>query len=107
MSPINIKFTIFKFIGCNFFFRIRQSTFERLKLLSGGGLSDALATLLAQDPISPVLSKPHLSALDRRVHHVLAIVSMCEEKNKGWHNVLFWWIIYQIKVYKFINNKVS
>ncbi|XP_045585385.2 glycosaminoglycan xylosylkinase isoform X2 [Procambarus clarkii] len=69
--------------------RLRQSTYERLVLLSGGGLSQALKELLAQDPISPILTKPHLYALDRRVLHILAALSMCRERKGGWHNVLF------------------
>ncbi|XP_042227302.1 glycosaminoglycan xylosylkinase-like isoform X2 [Homarus americanus] len=69
--------------------RLRQTTYERLILLSGGGLSRALQELLAQDPIFPVLTKPHLLALDRRVLHVLAALSMCKEQRGGWHNVLY------------------
>ncbi|KAK7070211.1 Glycosaminoglycan xylosylkinase [Halocaridina rubra] len=69
--------------------RLRQTTYERLILLSGGGLSQALREILAQDPIAPILTRPHLHALDRRMLHILAVLSMCREQRGGWHNVLY------------------
>ncbi|XP_064089471.1 glycosaminoglycan xylosylkinase-like [Macrobrachium nipponense] len=69
--------------------RLRQATYERLILLSGGGLSKALEEILSLDPISPVLTKPHLHALDRRILHILAALSMCRERKGGWHHVLY------------------
>ncbi|XP_047475613.1 glycosaminoglycan xylosylkinase-like [Penaeus chinensis] len=68
--------------------RIRRATYDRLVLLSGGGMSRALREVLAYDPVSPVLSDAHLHAIDRRVTHVLAALSACSEKEGGWHNVL-------------------
>ncbi|XP_069983274.1 glycosaminoglycan xylosylkinase-like isoform X2 [Penaeus vannamei] len=68
--------------------RIRQAMYDRLVLLSGGGMSWALREVLAHDPVSPVLSDAHLRAIDRRVTHVLAALSACSEKEGGWHNVL-------------------
>ncbi|KAK4314946.1 hypothetical protein Pmani_013814 [Petrolisthes manimaculis] len=69
--------------------RLRQVTYERLVLLSGGGLSQALEELLTLDPIAPVLASSHLHALDRRLLHVLAALSACKDRLGGWHHVLF------------------
>ncbi|XP_042890673.1 glycosaminoglycan xylosylkinase-like [Penaeus japonicus] len=69
--------------------RIRQATYERLILLSGGGISRALRELLALDPVAPVLTEAHLSAMDRRVTHILAALSACREKEGGWEGVLY------------------
>ncbi|XP_042880524.1 glycosaminoglycan xylosylkinase-like [Penaeus japonicus] len=69
--------------------RLHRSTYERLVLLSGGGMSLALQELLALDPVAPVLTEAHLHAMDRRVKHILAALSACREKKGGWHNVLF------------------
>lgn len=69
--------------------RLRQTTYERLVLLSGGGLSQAMQELMSQDPLTPILTKSHLLALDRRVIHILAALSMCREQHGGWHNVLY------------------
>ncbi|XP_042887224.1 glycosaminoglycan xylosylkinase-like [Penaeus japonicus] len=68
--------------------RIRAATYERLVLLSGGGMSLALQELLALDPVAPVLTRAHLRATDRRVTHLLAALSACSEKKGGWSNVL-------------------
>lgn len=70
--------------------RLHQTTYERLVLLSGGGMSQAMKELLALDPIAPVLAEAHLRAMDRRVIHILAALNACRERKGGWHNVLFW-----------------
>ncbi|XP_012728580.2 extracellular serine/threonine protein kinase FAM20C [Fundulus heteroclitus] len=67
--------------------RIRRSTLLRLRLLSHPDfrLSDAMRESLAQDPltaVAPLLSEPHLSALDRRLAIVLRVVHTCQERNK-------------------------
>ncbi|XP_027220601.1 glycosaminoglycan xylosylkinase [Penaeus vannamei] len=69
--------------------RLHQTTYERLVLLSGGGMSQAMKELLALDPIAPVLAEAHLRAMDRRVIHILAALNACRERKGGWHNVLF------------------
>lgn len=66
--------------------RIRRSTLLRLRLLSLSdfGLSEVMRESLAQDPlaaVAPLLSEPHLSALDRRLAKVLAAVEICQEKH--------------------------
>uniref|UniRef100_A0A087XK09 FAM20 C-terminal domain-containing protein n=1 Tax=Poecilia formosa TaxID=48698 RepID=A0A087XK09_POEFO len=67
--------------------RIRRSTLLRLRLLSRPDfrLSDVMRESLAQDPLSavaPLLSEPHLSALDRRLATVLAAVQSCQDRNE-------------------------
>ncbi|KAM3864455.1 extracellular serine/threonine protein kinase FAM20C-like [Diretmus argenteus] len=64
--------------------RIRHSTLLRLRLLSHPGLrlSDVMRESLAQDPlqgVAPLLSEPHLSALDRRLATVLQVVRTCQD----------------------------
>ncbi|XP_006798075.1 extracellular serine/threonine protein kinase FAM20C-like [Neolamprologus brichardi] len=66
--------------------RIRRSTFLRLRLLSlpDFRLSDIMRESLTQDPLSrvaPLLSEPHLSALDRRLAKVLQVMQACQEKH--------------------------
>ncbi|XP_077396169.1 extracellular serine/threonine protein kinase FAM20C-like isoform X2 [Festucalex cinctus] len=64
--------------------RIRRSTLLRLRLLSYPDfrLSDVMRQSLAQDPlavVAPLLSEPHLAALDRRLVTVLQVVETCQE----------------------------
>ncbi|AWP18638.1 putative extracellular serine/threonine protein kinase FAM20C-like [Scophthalmus maximus] len=74
--------------------RIRRSTLLRLRLLSRPGfrLSDAMRESLAQDPlagVAPLLSEPHLSALDRRLAAVLRVVRTCQDQHSDvTYNVL-------------------
>lgn len=51
----------------------------RIQLLSRPDfrLSDVMRESLKQDPLSPVLSEPHLLALDRRLQKVLRVVQRC------------------------------
>ncbi|KAL8221905.1 UNVERIFIED_CONTAM: hypothetical protein K2H54_074639 [Gekko kuhli] len=58
---------------------IKKSTFSRLQLLATElyRLSDVMRESLATDRLSPVLSEPHLKALDRRLQKVLAVVKSC------------------------------
>lgn len=59
--------------------RVRVSTWNRINLLRGGALSSAMRQALAFDPIQPVLTEPHLAALDRRLSGVIATVKQCME----------------------------
>uniref|UniRef100_A0A667Y758 FAM20 C-terminal domain-containing protein n=1 Tax=Myripristis murdjan TaxID=586833 RepID=A0A667Y758_9TELE len=64
--------------------RIRRSTLLRLQLLSHPDfrLSDVMRESLARDPlkrVAPLLSEPHLSALDRRLATVLQVVRDCQD----------------------------
>ncbi|KAM9792149.1 extracellular serine/threonine protein kinase FAM20C-like [Neosynchiropus ocellatus] len=65
--------------------RIRRSTWKRLHLLSlqNYRLSDVMRASLSRDPlhrIAPLLSEPHLTALDRRLKAVLETVDGCVEQ---------------------------
>ncbi|XP_044297078.1 extracellular serine/threonine protein kinase FAM20C-like [Varanus komodoensis] len=61
---------------------IKKSTYLRLQLLAKEPyrLSDVMRESLATDHLSPILSEPHLKALDRRLQKVLAMVNHCMEK---------------------------
>lgn len=74
------------FLLCNHTHRIRHSTFLRLHLLSTANfrLSDVMRESLAEDPlthIAPLLSEPHLYALDRRLDTVLKVVQTCQQQH--------------------------
>ncbi|XP_011602005.2 uncharacterized protein isoform X1 [Takifugu rubripes] len=67
--------------------RIRRSTLLRLRLLSlpDSRLSDMMRASLARDPlaaVAPILSEPHLSALDRRLATVLQVVRTCQHQHQ-------------------------
>ncbi|XP_040002562.1 extracellular serine/threonine protein kinase FAM20C-like isoform X2 [Xiphias gladius] len=76
---------------------IRRSTWLRLRLLSlpKYRLSDVMRASLSHDPlhsVAPLLSEPHLAALDRRLKTVLETVSHCQKhrsKDGGGDEVLF------------------
>lgn len=63
-----------------FFCSIRVSTWNRLNYLKNGVLKSALKTAMSHDPISPVLSDPHLDALDQRLLSILATVKQCTDQ---------------------------
>uniref|UniRef100_T1KRA7 FAM20 C-terminal domain-containing protein n=1 Tax=Tetranychus urticae TaxID=32264 RepID=T1KRA7_TETUR len=57
---------------------IRLSTVTKLLQFDGlNHLSDLMRSSLASDPISPVLTEPHLAALDRRVAIILMTIRKC------------------------------
>ncbi|XP_074840007.1 extracellular serine/threonine protein kinase FAM20C-like [Carettochelys insculpta] len=58
---------------------IKKSTFLRLQLLATEPyrLSDVMRESMTTDRLSPVLSEPHLEALDRRLQRVLDTVRVC------------------------------
>lgn len=59
--------------------RVRVSTWNRLNLLKGGALSSAMRQATAHDPAHPVLTEPHLAALDRRLGSVIVNIRQCIE----------------------------
>lgn len=61
------------------FLRIKSSTLLRLHLLSRPGyrLSDVMRESLEKDALQPILTEPHLLALDRRLQKVLRVVQRC------------------------------
>ncbi|XP_060773521.1 glycosaminoglycan xylosylkinase [Neoarius graeffei] len=58
---------------------VRVSTWNRLNLLKGGALSSAMRQATAHDPAVPVLTEPHLAALDRRLSSIIANIRQCIE----------------------------
>ncbi|XP_037547286.1 pseudokinase FAM20A [Nematolebias whitei] len=58
---------------------IKYSTLLRLQLLARSEfrLSDVMRESLLTDPLQPVLTEPHLLALDRRLQKVLRMVQRC------------------------------
>lgn len=76
-----------------FYYRIHKTTWDRLRLFSGGSLSIALNKLLAYEAemsgVSPLITKAHLSAMDRRLLTVYAVIENCLKKNKYVSNVIF------------------
>lgn len=75
--------------------RIRRSTWLRLRLLSlpQYRLSDVMRASLSKDPlhsVAPLLSEPHLAALDRRLKTVLETVSRClAKRSEGGGEVIY------------------
>ena len=67
------------------FYRIRDSTYERLKLLSSGVLGTTLSQILSRDPIAPVLWDPFYDALDKRLEKVLHVIDTCLQKHGASH----------------------
>ncbi|XP_039630881.1 extracellular serine/threonine protein kinase FAM20C-like [Polypterus senegalus] len=69
--------------------RIRKSTHLRLQLLAKEEfkLSDLLEESLLQDRLSPILYRPHLEAMDRRLRIILRVLNDCIEKD-GYSNVV-------------------
>lgn len=61
------------------FLRIKSSTLLRLQLLTRPGyrLSDVMKESLEKDVLQPILTEPHLLALDRRLQKVLRVVQRC------------------------------
>lgn len=58
---------------------IKSSTLLRLQLLAQPEyrLSDVMRESLENDPLHPILTEPHLLALDRRLQKVLRVVQRC------------------------------
>ncbi|XP_078427157.1 pseudokinase FAM20A-like isoform X1 [Cetorhinus maximus] len=65
--------------------RIKRSTLLRLELLSQPDyrLSDIMRESLLHDALSPVLTEPHLLALDRRLLAILKAVQKCLQQHGG------------------------
>lgn len=61
--------------------RIKQKTLLHLQLLAQADyrLSDVMRESLLEDQLAPVLTEPHLLALDRRLQIILKTVKDCIE----------------------------
>ncbi|KAG5345218.1 XYLK xylosylkinase, partial [Acromyrmex charruanus] len=71
---------------------IHKTTWDRLRLFSGGSLGIALGRLLAHEAVmsdvSPLITKAHLNAMDRRLLTVYAVIENCLKKKKYISNVI-------------------
>ncbi|XP_072444508.1 extracellular serine/threonine protein kinase FAM20C-like [Chiloscyllium punctatum] len=69
--------------------RIRRGTFLRLQLLATDHykLSDVMWESLLSDSLTPILSEPHLTALNRRLDTILQTIRDCIQQH-GEHTVL-------------------
>jgi len=61
--------------------KIRQSLYDRLKLLEQGPLSTLIKEITLKDALYPLLSEPHLDAINRRLATVLRVVELCTGLN--------------------------
>lgn len=73
-------------------FRIHKTTWDRLKLFSGGSLSTSLRKLVAHEStmagVEHLITDAHLSAMDRRLLTVYAVVEYCLKSKKYASNVI-------------------
>uniref|UniRef100_A0A672RV93 FAM20C golgi associated secretory pathway kinase n=1 Tax=Sinocyclocheilus grahami TaxID=75366 RepID=A0A672RV93_SINGR len=62
--------------------RVKRSTYLRLQLLAKEEfkLSSLMEESLLQDQLAPILIRPHLEAMDRRLRLVLKVLADCAEK---------------------------
>ena len=72
--------------------KLRHSTYTRLKSFStessnSSSLSRLLDKRLEKDPLHPLLTEDHLSAIDRRVKRILITMGLCFDR-EGRENVL-------------------
>lgn len=69
---------------------IKKKTFLHLQLLAQADykLSDVMRESLLEDQLSPVLTEPHLLALDRRLQIILKTVEDCIEAHGEWRVVV-------------------
>lgn len=69
--------------------RVKKSTYLRLQLLAKEEyqLSSLMEESLLQDQLAPILIKPHLEAMDRRLRVVLNALVDCVEK-EGFSSVV-------------------
>ena len=51
--------------------------YQRLRMLGNGVLSRVMKVILSADPLRPVLTDKHLTAMDRRLAHVLYEIRKC------------------------------
>lgn len=68
--------------------RIRESLWNRLLWLRGKVLSKMMRQLLEWSHIAPVITEPHLEALDRRIEILIATVYVCFDERNGQKNVI-------------------
>lgn len=76
--------------NCLCLVRIRKKTLLHLRLLAQADyrLSDVMRESLLEDQLAPVLTEPHLLALDRRLQIILKTVKDCTEAHGEWRVVV-------------------
>lgn len=66
--------------------RIHKTTWDRLRLFSGGSLSRALGKLIAYESemsnVASLITKAHLNAMNRRLLTIYAVVEDCLKRKK-------------------------
>ncbi|KAF7998008.1 hypothetical protein HCN44_009406 [Aphidius gifuensis] len=71
---------------------IHKTTWDRLQLFGGGALSESLGKLLVHEStmadVLPLITDDHLSAMDRRLLTVFAVVEACLKNNNYASNVI-------------------
>ncbi|XP_024942766.1 glycosaminoglycan xylosylkinase [Cephus cinctus] len=71
---------------------IHKTTWNRLKLLSGGSLSSSLRKFSEYESnmanVPPLITEAHLNAMDRRLLTIYAVVEYCLKQNKYASNVI-------------------
>ena len=69
---------------------LRSSTLTTLLSYNSGPvrLSGAMRRSLSEDPVSPVLLEPHLTAMDRRVGIILQVVRECLSRTEDPSSVI-------------------
>jgi len=74
------------------FFSIHKTTWDRLRLFSGGALSVALNRLVAYEAeisdVAPLITEKHLNAIDRRLLTIYGVVENCLKQKKYISNVI-------------------
>lgn len=60
---------------------LRKSTFERLVELKGGLMTKMLIEATKTDPISPILHKKHIEAINRRMPIIFSTLTKCVQEN--------------------------
>jgi len=71
---------------------IHKTTWDRLRLMSGGALSLSLGRILSHEAmmadVLPLATEDHLSAMDRRLLTIYAVVEYCLKQKKYASNVI-------------------
>ncbi len=69
---------------------VRLSTLTKLVKLYLGpdSLSRVLRLSLTADPLTPILTEPHLNALDRRLSKVIQVIHGCVLGGRSWSDVI-------------------
>lgn len=65
--------------SCFLVCRVRRSTWDRLEVFSASDerLSEVLEESLRRDPLTPILTRQHLDAIDRRLQLIVTAIEQC------------------------------